>query len=213
MAKRTRAPARGGCATQAARHSRKTTKKAADKTAEKPKRKTTRKTTSKTTQKSEFAQTRHASLTRRRSYTPEFLDYARERFEQTEELTGRYWAGSWHLQRSRQAAWHTRKLETLRAAATWASPWAPPWAARCGQTVGAGSGIGSPTAGAVRRRQPRRGGVATSRRGRGHSAPFRHHRAIAPRRPRRTCRDRRVAHTRARHGQLRADRADARESH
>jgi hypothetical protein len=36
-----------------------------------------------TAQKMTFAQTRQASLTRRRIYTPEFLAYARQRFEQT----------------------------------------------------------------------------------------------------------------------------------
>lgn len=75
MAKRTRAPARGGRTTQTTRRSRKPAKKTANKTAEKPKRKTT--------QKSEFAQTRHASLSRRWSYTPELLSYVRQRFEQS----------------------------------------------------------------------------------------------------------------------------------
>ena len=74
MAKRTRAPARGGRTTQTTRRSRKPAEKTANKTAEKPKRKTT--------QKSEFAQTRHASLSRRWSYTPELLSYVRQRFEQ-----------------------------------------------------------------------------------------------------------------------------------
>ena len=90
MAKRPRAPARRGCATQTAQRSRKSAKKAASKTASKtkskPKTKTTGKQTYKTEQKPTFAQTRQASLSRRRIYTPEFLAYARQRFEQTEDL-------------------------------------------------------------------------------------------------------------------------------
>jgi hypothetical protein len=89
MAKRPRAPARRGCATQTAQRSAKSAKKAASKTASKtasePKSKTTGKQTYKTEQKPTFAQTRQASLSRRRIYTPEFLAYARQRFEQTED--------------------------------------------------------------------------------------------------------------------------------
>jgi hypothetical protein len=73
MAKRTRAPARRGRATHTARRSGKSVKKTAGKQ------------TCKTAQKSAFAQTRQASLTRRRIYSPEFLAYARQRFEQTED--------------------------------------------------------------------------------------------------------------------------------
>jgi hypothetical protein len=89
MAKRPRAPARRGCATQAAQHSGESAKKAAgnsaSKSKSKPKTKTTGKQTCKTEQKPTFAQTRQASLMRRRIYTPEFLAYARQRFEQTED--------------------------------------------------------------------------------------------------------------------------------
>jgi hypothetical protein len=89
MAKRTRAPARHGRATRTAQRSCKTAKKAAGKTASKSKSKPESKTmgsqTCKTAQKSTFAQTRQASLTRRRIYSPEFLAYARQRFEQTED--------------------------------------------------------------------------------------------------------------------------------
>ncbi len=75
MAKRKRAPARRGRATQTAQQSRKTAKKTASKTK--------RKSTSKTAQKSAVAQTMQASLARRRVYTPELLTYVRQRFEQT----------------------------------------------------------------------------------------------------------------------------------
>lgn len=85
MAKRPRAPARRGCATQTAQSSRKSAKKAASKTASEPKSKTAGKQTYKTEQKPTFAPTRQASLSRRRIYTPEFLAYARQRFEQTED--------------------------------------------------------------------------------------------------------------------------------
>jgi hypothetical protein len=81
MAKRPRAPARRGCATQSARRLRKTAKKAATKIAIKPKNKTA----GKTTRKSAAAQTKQPRLSRRRTYTPEFLAYARHRFEQTED--------------------------------------------------------------------------------------------------------------------------------
>jgi len=73
MAKRPRAPARRGCATHTAQRSGKSAKKTAGKQ------------TCKTAQKSTFAQTRQANLTRRRIYSPEFLAYARQRFEQTED--------------------------------------------------------------------------------------------------------------------------------
>jgi hypothetical protein len=77
MAKRTRAPARRGCATQTAQRSGKSAKKAAVKTASKLK--------SKPARKSVDAQTRQASLSRQWTYTPELLAYVRQRFEQTED--------------------------------------------------------------------------------------------------------------------------------
>ena len=75
MAKRTRAPAGRGRAKLPAQRRRKIARKAAVRTTRKPK--------SKSTTKSAAARTRHASLGRRWTYTPELLAYARQRFEQT----------------------------------------------------------------------------------------------------------------------------------
>jgi hypothetical protein len=71
MAKRTRAPAWRGRAKLPAQRRRKIARKAAVRTTRKPK------------SKSAAAKTRHASLARRWTYTPELLAYARQRFEQT----------------------------------------------------------------------------------------------------------------------------------
>ena len=122
MAKRTRAPARGGRTTQTTQHSRKPAKKTANKTAEKPKRKTG--------QKSEFAQTRQASLMRRRIYTPEFLTYVRQRFEQSEDLLVDI---GQDVRISRESVRHLASasaMETLCAAAA--------RTAACSETCGAG---------------------------------------------------------------------------
>ncbi len=80
MAKRTRARVRRASATQSARHPRKTTKPA-----RKAATQETREPASESAQNPGFAQTKQASLTRRRTYTPEFLAYARQRFERTED--------------------------------------------------------------------------------------------------------------------------------
>jgi hypothetical protein len=85
MAKRPRAPARRGCATQTAQRSGKSEKKAAGKTASNPKSKTTGKQTCKTARKPADAQTGQASVSRRWTYTPELLAYVQYRFEQTED--------------------------------------------------------------------------------------------------------------------------------
>ena len=112
MAKRTRAPARRGRTTQST-HFTQTRKKNRNKTAEKPKRKTT--------QKSAVAQTRQASLARRRIYTPELLAYVRQRFEQTRDSMADIGLDLGISKRNRQAPWHARAMETLRAAAAWAA--------------------------------------------------------------------------------------------
>ena len=115
MAKQTRAPALRGRTTQLAQR--------ANRKKSRIKRRK-QNTASKTTQKSDFAQTRQASLTRRRVYTPELLDYVRRRFEQTEDSMADI---GQDLGISNEAVRRlaTRELETLRAAATWAAPGLP----------------------------------------------------------------------------------------
>ena len=85
MAKRPRAPARSGRATQITQRPRKTkpARRSATKTTRKATGKKTKKPKSAGTRKLSAAQTEQAYLARRRVYTPELLAFVRQRFEQT----------------------------------------------------------------------------------------------------------------------------------
>ena len=85
MAKRTRASARRGCATQTTRRPHKAAAKTAAKTAAKAAPKTAGPPAPNLARKSSVARTEQANLTRRRTFTPELLAYTRQRFEQTED--------------------------------------------------------------------------------------------------------------------------------